>query len=98
MALRWISRALDQALDTPKIRAKVLAQAEAIATDAKALAPKRTGKLARSIRAEPVEDETGYEVRVSWDKDAFYGAFQEFGTEHHDPNPFLRPAAAKHDH
>ena len=98
MALRWDDRELDRALDSRAVRDAVLAKAEAIVADAKLLAPRRTGTLAASIRTEAVEDVDGYEVRVSWEKEAFWGLFQEFGTEHHQAQPFLRPAAAKHDH
>lgn len=32
------------------------------------------------------------EVFIGPDKSAFYGRFQEFGTVHHAPQPFMRPA------
>jgi HK97 gp10 family phage protein len=66
----------------------------AIADDAELLAPKRSGKGARSIHHEVGFDEKGAYVRISWSKEAFYMQFSEFGTSRQEANPFLRPAAA----
>lgn len=63
--------------------------ADAVAENARALAPKRTGKGAASIHAE----RTGpAEFKVSWDQEHFYMQFAELGTEKEAPRPFLRPA------
>lgn len=66
-----------------------------IAADATEMAPKRTGAGAASIRAEVVEDAGRLTVRVSWDRDHFYMAFQELGTSQQSARPFLRPAAER---
>lgn len=68
----------------------------AIAEDAAAMAPKRTGAGAASIHSELVEDASGPVVRVSWDKAHFYMGFAELGTSRQSATPFLRPAAERH--
>ena len=68
--------------------------AEAIADTAARLAPRDTGAMADSIHAEEQNDGTW---RVSYDREHFYGVFQELGTEHHGPQPFLRPAAKRYE-
>ena len=66
-----------------------------IAADARADAPKDTGKGAASIDYEVGEDSKGAYVRVSWSKDRFYMLFSEVGTSKKSARPFLRPAATK---
>lgn len=66
--------------------------AEELAQFAAQLAPRDTGALAASIHAEQQDDGTW---RVSWDQQHSYGVYQELGTEHHPPHPFLRPAAKR---
>lgn len=67
-------------------------QASAVANDARALAPKRTGAMAASIDYEIVDGDDGLEARVSFDQDHFYGIFAELGTSEQSAQPFLRPA------
>lgn len=59
---------------------------EKVVTDAKALAPVRTGRLQRSIRFWGGEGE--YHVG----SDVFYSIFVEAGTSKMAPRPFLMPA------
>lgn len=73
---------------------------EQIAADARAAAPRSgdpgsSGAMADSIRHEVGEDSDGAYVRVSWDRDHFYGFFLEVGTSRMSARPFLRPAATK---
>ena len=65
--------------------------AQLIAQDAQARAPKRSGKLARSIEAKKGKSTAnqGQAMVVV----GFPGRFQEFGVKHHPPQPFFRPAA-----
>jgi HK97 gp10 family phage protein len=78
----------------PDVTAALDKVGKAIANDARVLAPKQTGKGARSIHHEIGFDERGAYVRVSWSKEAFYMQFAEFGTSRQTATPFLRPAAA----
>jgi len=78
--------------------------ANEVARDARRLAPKlnhsivypsfhrEPGWLAESIDADRVPD-GGYAIRVG----AFWGIFQEYGTENMNPQPYLRPAAEMHE-
>lgn len=52
---------------------------------------KATRNAKRMIRAS-FKDSTAVEMFVGPDKHVFYGIFQEFGTVHHAPQPFMRPA------
>lgn len=65
---------------------------DAVAADAAAAAPKRSGAMAASIHAEVDEDSEGAYVNISWDNDHFYGLFVELGTSRQSAQPFLRPA------
>lgn len=75
----------------PAVLAAVGDAADAVAERMRQRAPKATGAGARSIHAEPDPDEPGF--RVSWDRDHFYMAFAELGTERQAATPFARPAA-----
>jgi HK97 gp10 family phage protein len=88
-------RALERQLAyNPDVTSALDKVGKAIADDARALAPKRTGKGAKSIHHEIGFDENGAYVRISWDERQFYMQFSEFGTSRQEANPFLRPAAA----
>ncbi len=98
MSVRVNERAFDNLDQLPEALTALLDLGVDVANEAAALAPKRTGAGARSIRAEYATAADGSrEVRVSWDRDHFYMSFAEFGTEHQRATPFLRPAAAKHN-
>lgn len=99
-------RELDHALkELPRATArKVLLQtlkkeAQPIADDAASFAPDDPatgGKDLRSsmlVLSNPAKlRESDVEVAVGPSKKTFYGLFQEFGTAHHGPQPFLRTA------
>jgi HK97 gp10 family phage protein len=99
-------RELDEALkELPKATARnVLLRTlknvgEPMAKDAARLAPDdpATGgkDLKNSIRVLSVpakERENHVEVAIGPTTKAFWGLFQEFGTAHHGPQPFMRPA------
>lgn len=80
---------------TVEVKRQVRAVANVIRDDARDHAPRRTGKLRRSIRVDNVLDDQGAVVyRVGWDKRiAFYGPMVELGTERSRARPHLRPAA-----
>ena len=97
MTLKMNRQAIDEILDDPAYTTALLEGGWQVARDAADLAPKDTGAGAKSIRAELVTkgvDEP--EVRVSWDRDHYYMAFPEFGTEDRPATPFLRAAAARY--
>ncbi len=71
-----------------EIRDELRRSAEDMAAIARATAPKASGALAESIRVEPVEGALAVEVRAAED-DAYYGIFQEYGTEKMDAHPFF---------
>jgi len=85
-----------------KVRDKVVvgavrASAKPIIKEARALAPKRTGNLAKSIGANKRRSKgTIVHFSVSPRKggkyDGWYAHFVEFGTRKMAPRPFLRPA------
>ncbi|MGF7429586.1 HK97 gp10 family phage protein [Thermoanaerobacterium thermosaccharolyticum] len=67
--------------------------AEVVKDAASKKAPRRTGKLARSMVYKTKEkSKTGVEIVIGPDKDAFYGLFHEYGTSKMPAHPFLRPA------
>ena len=69
---------------------------EQVVSDAQRDAPKRTGDMAASIHYEIDHDYKGAVVRVSFDKDHWYGIFAELGTSQETARPFLRPNIIKH--
>jgi HK97 gp10 family phage protein len=81
---------------SPSVARVVRAQAAQIRTIARASAPKRTGKGAKSIAVQRVYDRASRTVsyRVSWDKPHFYMWFHENGTSKGLPaQRFLQRAA-----
>jgi len=72
--------------------------AKDIQRDARRLAPRQSGNLARHIQVEEITDlVTGIEgYAIGWDDKAFYGPFVEDGREGVTPRPHLVPAAIKH--
>lgn len=67
---------------------------EIFADEARDLAPVRTGNLRSHIEvSELVKDEKGHDaVLIGPTNEAFYGIFDEFGTEDTPAEPFMRPA------
>lgn len=66
--------------------------AEMIADEAQRRAPRRSGRLERTINAVP-SDSGRANVGQAAIESIFYGRFREFGTRYQAPDPFLRPAA-----
>lgn len=69
--------------------------AELIRASAEERAPRDTGQLAESIMFTLAGGDniaTEVTAKIGPRKSAFYGIFQEFGTAHHAPQPFLQPA------
>jgi HK97 gp10 family phage protein len=71
--------------------------AKDIQSDARRLAPVRTGTLQRGIVTEEITDlDTGLEgFAVGWNNKAFYGWMVENGSENKAARPHLVPAAIK---
>lgn len=82
---------------TPEIADQCRAVAQAIRDDAKSLAPKVSGRLARSIQIERDFDAESNSVQylVGWNDKGFYGLLVELGTEDEGARPHLVPAAIK---
>ncbi len=88
--------ALQQAFDTADGRVtKAVVEAvresgKAVADTARGLAPKRSGRMARSITSKVTTRATDVTAEVG--PTAFYGHFVEHGTSRMAPRPFLGPA------
>jgi len=80
---RSLGRFADDIKEMPDAGTKA---GQAVKVRAASLAPKDTGALSRSIRA----DATGAEVTVG--TDIPYGPYQEYGTVTVPASPYLRPA------
>lgn len=80
----------------PILAANILEKAEPVVAEARANAPKRTGRGAASIRAEYVRDQDENHVRIGWDVDHYYLRFHEQGTKYLEARPFLVPAVDKY--
>lgn len=91
-------RALRDIANSPGPQAEARQLAKDIRRDARRLAPKRTGNLARHIEIEEITDlDTGIEgFAVGWGDKAWYGWLVEAGTEDTAPRPHLAPAAIRH--
>jgi HK97 gp10 family phage protein len=81
----------EAALAEPRASDAVQEAAEAIAADARSLAPKLTGRLAGSIEV----DGSGTSAEVGPTVD--YAPFVEFGTAYMAPQPFMGPATDRHE-
>jgi HK97 gp10 family phage protein len=90
-------RALRELANSAGPQAVARELAEAVKTDARRLAPKRTGNLRRHIVVEEITDlETGVEgYAVGWGDKGWYGWLVETGTERAAARPHLVPAAIK---
>lgn len=90
-----VLRALSQ---VPEVTKQVREEAREIARDARKLAPRRTGNLARNITVERVYDKSARTVSyiVGWGPKAWYGWLVEAGTEDTIARPHIVPAAIKH--
>ena len=84
---------LEPKLAKKALRKAVSAAAEPIRKEARRLAPRRTGFLARNIIKSVKRRGSIVLAKIGTSKDAFYGLFVEFGTETGTTaKPFLRPA------
>jgi HK97 gp10 family phage protein len=90
-------RDLRDIANSDEVQGELRKLAKDIQRDARALAPKETGRLARGIVIEEITDlATGIEgYGVGWNNSAFYGWLVEDGTEDNPPRPHLAPAAIK---
>lgn len=90
-------RALHEIANSDEVQQELLKLAKDIRRDARRLAPKKTGTLARGIVIEEITDlETGIEgYAVGWNDKAWYGWMVEAGTEKEPAKPHLVPAAIK---
>ena len=90
-------KALRELANSEQVQKECRALANDIRRDARALAPKRTGNLARHIEVEPITDlDTGIEgFAVGWGDKAWYGQMVEQGTEKTTARPHLVPAAIR---
>jgi HK97 gp10 family phage protein len=90
-------RALRDLANSPEVQEVTRRLAKSIQRDARRLAPRRTGNLARHIAVEEITDlTTGVEgFAVGWDDKGWYGQMVEFGTEHTTARPHLTPAAIR---
>jgi hypothetical protein len=70
----------------------LMEEAEPIVDRARYGAPKRTGRGAESIRAEPVMDLDEWTVRVSWTRERYYMYFHNEGTKYVPEMGFLEAA------
>ncbi|MGU7780528.1 HK97-gp10 family putative phage morphogenesis protein [Burkholderia sp. PU8-34] len=94
---------LAKAQSTKALRRATLAGAKVIRDEARARAPKKTGKLRRNIASTSLRQKespgvatAGVRVRTKGKanspNNAFYWRFVELGTQHMKAEPFMRPA------
>jgi HK97 gp10 family phage protein len=81
-------------VNLPQVRDGVYGLAGAVARDAQAAAPYRTGRLRRSITVERATGRDAGTVHVI--AGAPYAGYVEFGTRYMAARPFMRPAANKY--
>lgn len=93
---RLAPRVLDELSRQPEVSKQVRAKAFEIARDARKLAPRATGTLARGIGVERDRSGRMFAYLVGWTPAAFYGWLVESGTENQQPRPHLVPAAIRH--
>ncbi len=95
-------------VQTKLVRKATREIAKPVRDSAKAWAPYETGELAGSIKVRALKrsrknkDSVGARVITSdtdslFSGETYYGAFQEFGTEHMEANPFLLPAMLENE-
>jgi HK97 gp10 family phage protein len=77
---------------TQQMRAVIALAGRAVASTAKLIAPKRTGRGARSIAPQETLGPDGWESRVSWGTSAGYMRYQNDGTKYVHPHHFLENA------
>lgn len=84
---------LDGAMRRELLQRMVTQGGELVARVAGMKAPIDEGVLSESVIVEMIESSAYHATAgIGPHKDAFYGKFQEFGTQKHGAQPFLRPA------
>lgn len=86
------STAIAQLDEDPDMAELLLEIGHGVAREAAAIARRRTGRGASSIRPWPGHGPGGPHVDVSWDQDHFYMIFHETGTREIAARPVLEPA------
>lgn len=99
-------RGLPPAVGKKVLRDILMERAEPIAETVRALAPVDQGDLSESVTVSTRlsrAQRAAYRKEAPGDVDVFIGPgphpqahLQEFGTEHHPPQPYLRPAWDRH--
>lgn len=92
--VRVDERAVADLLRNPQVQAAIGEVADRLGDSIAARAPRRSGRGAASIHAEPDPDLPGA-FRVSWDKPYFYLSFQNDGTVHQRARHFVEDALAQ---
>jgi HK97 gp10 family phage protein len=96
--IRWDDAAIRDLADDVDAGDMVVDIARAMSRDSAVLAPKRTGRGARSIREWPGRDAGGHFADVSWSQERFYMSFPEFGTSRQRREPFIKPVFDRYIH
>lgn len=92
MRLEWKGREVLTKVRNAAIRG-VNETMEAAVDVARDAAPVRTGELRDSIKVQDPAHRDGARIVGRWGTRTKQGIFQEIGTVHHPPQPFLRPSA-----
>ncbi len=86
-------RVLEKATPKPFLKGVMKASAKPLVKNMKTNVRKDTGELRKSIKARLKLAKKGLIImKVGPGKDQFWGMFLEFGTAHHSPFPWMRPA------
>lgn len=76
-----------------ELKQAMVRAADAVVSEARRLAPRRTGRGAAGIHYETETKQNGdFDIHISYDEEQFYMGFVELGTRNMRPRPFLRPA------
>ena len=83
---------LSKSMAKQQIKAGLRKAAKPVLKDARAMAPKKTGAMAKSIKVRTMVRTNVPAISIGPDAEHYYGVFTERGTAHHSAQPFLRPA------
>lgn len=84
--------AVDRLTRSSEVHAMLADASLPIVFDARARAPKDTGRGARSIHSEMILTQDEWEAVISWDQIHYYMYYSERGTRQRPPHAFLVPA------
>ena len=84
--------AVDRLTRSGEVYNMLYAASEPVVADARARAPKDTGRGARSIHSEMILTKDEWEAVISWDQHHYYMRFSELGDRQRPPHAFLVPA------